>query len=91
MDLIVPKTIEGHEKMPVIVWVCGGAFRVVDRSVWIPELLHFAMAGYVVASLDYGNSYCSRFLFLVFIRHKYIANQTLMCLVGRYSGKKPRE
>lgn len=53
MDLIVPKTMEGHERMPVIVWVCGGAFRVVDRSVWVPELLHFARAGYVVASVDY--------------------------------------
>ena len=53
MDLIVPKNMEGHEKMPAIVWVCGGAFRVVDRSVWIPELLYFARAGYVVASVDY--------------------------------------
>lgn len=53
MDLIVPKTMAGHERMPAIVWICGGAFRVVDRSVWIPELLHFARAGYVVASVDY--------------------------------------
>ena len=53
MDLIVPKNMEGHEKMPAIVWVCGGAFRVADRSVWIPELVHFARAGYVAASSDY--------------------------------------
>ena len=45
--------MEGHERMPAIVWMCGGAFRVVDRSVWIPELLHFARGGYVVASVEY--------------------------------------
>lgn len=63
MDMIVPKAREGHQKLPAIVWVCGGAFRVVDRSVWVPELLHFARAGYVVASVDYRT--CSEAVFPV--------------------------
>ncbi len=56
MDLIVPKTMEGHEKMPAVVWVCGGAYMVMDRSVWLPEMMSFARAGFVVASVDYRTS-----------------------------------
>ena len=53
MDLLVPKAVEGHKPCPCIVWICGGAFMAVDRSVWMPELLRFARAGYVVASVEY--------------------------------------
>lgn len=53
MDLIVPKERVGHAPLPCFVWVCGGAFMVMDRSVWLPELMPFACAGYVVASVDY--------------------------------------
>ena len=56
MDLIVPKVREGHKSCPCIVWICGGAFMVVDRSVWMPEMLHFARNGYVVASIEYRTS-----------------------------------
>lgn len=53
MDLIVPKNRESHKPLPAIVWFCGGAFRVMDRSVWMPELMYFAEAGFVVASVEY--------------------------------------
>ena len=53
MDLIVPKNRAGHAPCPCIVWFCGGAFRVMDRAVWMPELLYFAEAGFVVASVEY--------------------------------------
>ncbi len=56
MDLIVPKTLAGHQRMPAIVWVCGGAYLVMDRSVWMPQMMRFARAGYVVASVDYRTS-----------------------------------
>ncbi|MCI8556901.1 MAG: alpha/beta hydrolase [Lachnospiraceae bacterium] len=56
MDLIIPKHREGHAPCPAIVWVCGGAYRVVDRSVWVPEMLYFAQRGYVFASIEYRTS-----------------------------------
>lgn len=56
MDLIVPKTREGHAPCPAIIWICGGAFMVMDRSVWMPQMLGFARAGYVVASIEYRTS-----------------------------------
>lgn len=56
MDLIVPKAVQGHKPCPCIIWVCGGAYMVVDRSVWMPELMRFAEAGYVVASIEYRTS-----------------------------------
>lgn len=56
MDIIAPKVREGHEKCPLILWICGGAFRVVDRSVWIPEMMYFARKGYIVASIEYRTS-----------------------------------
>lgn len=53
MDLIVPKNRVGHAPCPCIVWFCGGAFRVMDRAVWMPELMRFAEAGFVAASVEY--------------------------------------
>ena len=53
MDLIVPKARRGHAPCPAVIWICGGAYRVVNRSVWLPEMLRFARAGYVVASIEY--------------------------------------
>lgn len=53
MDLIIPKNRDGHAPCPALVWFCGGAFRVMDRSVWMPELMRFAEAGFVVASVEY--------------------------------------
>lgn len=56
MDVIMPKAWEGHAPCPCVVWICGGAYMMVDRSVWIPELMQIARAGYVVASIEYRTS-----------------------------------
>ncbi len=56
MDLIVPKTLDDHAPCPCVIWICGGAFMTVDRSVWMPELMPFAKAGFVVASVEYRTS-----------------------------------
>ena len=56
MDVIAPKNRMNHPACPVVVWICGGAYRVVNRSVWLPEMLRFARAGYVVASIEYRTS-----------------------------------
>lgn len=53
MDIIVPKSRENHVPCPAIVWFCGGAFRVMDASVWMAEMIHYAEAGFVVASVEY--------------------------------------
>ena len=56
MDLIVPKNRTAHPACPTIVWICGGAYRVVNRTVWLPEMMRFARAGYVVAGIEYRTS-----------------------------------
>lgn len=56
LSLYVPKHREGHKAMPLLIWVCGGAFQVVDKDVWMPQLLPFAEHGYVVASVEYRTS-----------------------------------
>ena len=56
LSMYVPKHREGHRKMPLLVWLCGGAFQVVDKDVWMPQLLPFAEQGYIVASVEYRTS-----------------------------------
>ena len=56
MDLIIPKNRENHPLCPAVVWICGGAFLVMDRSVWMPEMMFYAEKGYVVACVDYRTS-----------------------------------
>ena len=56
MNLIIPKIRQGHPKQPCILWICGGAFSVVSRDAWIPELMTYARAGYTVASIEYRTS-----------------------------------
>ena len=56
MDIVLPKHAEGHAPMPAILWLCGGAFCVVDRSVWMPQMMDLARRGYVVASVNYRTS-----------------------------------
>lgn len=53
MDLIVPKRRAAGKPRPLLIWLCGGAFSVMDKSVWIPELTEYARRGYIVASLEY--------------------------------------
>lgn len=56
MSIIAPKERENHPACPLIIWVCGGAFRVVDRAVWLPEMMYFAERGYIVAGIEYRTS-----------------------------------
>lgn len=56
MDLILPKQRQGHKPCPAVVWVCGGAYMVMDRSIWLPQFWKLAQAGYVVAAIDYRTS-----------------------------------
>ena len=56
MDIIAPKCCEGHRRLPAIVWICGGAFHTMDKSVWIPQMVHLAEKGYVVCSVEYRTS-----------------------------------
>lgn len=56
MDIVIPKHRDGHAPMPAILWLCGGAFCVVDKSIWIPQMIDLARRGYVVASAQYRTS-----------------------------------
>jgi acetyl esterase/lipase len=58
LNLMRPR---GGKNLPLIVWLCGGAFTEVDRGVWIPDLAWFAKRGYAVAGVDYSTAYRSRF------------------------------
>jgi acetyl esterase/lipase len=44
-----------------MVWLCGGGFTEVDRTVWLPELVWFAKQGYAIASVDYSTTYRTHF------------------------------
>lgn len=56
MNLIIPKHRENHKKQPLIIWICGGAYSVVSNTAWMPELMYFARAGFVIASVEYRTS-----------------------------------
>ncbi len=56
MDVIMPKAWKGHKALPCLVWICGGGFLDVDASVWVPEMVRIAEAGFVVASVEYRTS-----------------------------------
>ena len=48
-------------KRPVIIWLCGGAWVDVNKDVWMPEMVTFAKAGFVVASVEYRLSHEGKF------------------------------
>lgn len=51
MDIIYP---EDSEKVyPCIVWICGGAWRMMDRSAHLAYLTELARSGFVVVSVEY--------------------------------------
>ena len=56
MDIIAPKVRTPEKKYPLLLWFCGGAFRVVNKSVWLPEMTYFAEQGFIVASAEYRTS-----------------------------------
>ena len=53
LSLLLPKHKEGHVKMPLLLWLCGGNFAQVDHNIWLPQMMPYARAGYVVASAEY--------------------------------------
>ncbi len=64
LSLMAPRTHYAYdviEKLPCIVWLCGGGFTNVDRNVWTPELAYFAKNGYAVASVEYSTTPRTRF------------------------------
>ncbi len=46
---------------PCLVFLAGGSFREVDCNVWMPELLYYVRHGFVVASVEYGTTFKTRF------------------------------
>ena len=56
MSIICPKVVENHEKLPVIVWLCGGAYLDMDENVWLPQMVRLAQRGFVIASPQYRTS-----------------------------------
>lgn len=51
MDIIYPE--DKTRKYPCIVWICGGAWMVMDRSAHLAYLSQLARSGFVVASVEY--------------------------------------
>ena len=56
MHLIIPKHRENHSLQPCLLFICGGAYSVVNGGIWLPEMLYFARHGYTVATIDYRTS-----------------------------------
>lgn len=54
MDIIYPE--DKARTYPCIVWICGGAWRLMDRSVHLAYLSEVARSGFVVASVEYRTS-----------------------------------
>ncbi len=54
MDIIYPEDTE--KKYPCVVWICGGAWRLMDRSAHLAYLSALARSGFVVASVEYRTS-----------------------------------
>ena len=53
LSLILPKARPYASPRPLLVWLCGGGFSIMDKDVWIPQLTYFAQKGYTVASIEY--------------------------------------
>ncbi len=46
---------------PCLVFLAGGSFREVACDVWLPELLYYVRHGFVVASVEYGTTFKTKF------------------------------
>lgn len=53
MSILMPKHREDRKHLPLLIWLCGGAFQVMDPNVWIPQWTEFARRGCVVAGVEY--------------------------------------
>lgn len=54
MDIIYPE--DKSKKYPCILWICGGAWLIMDKGAHIPYLSNLAQKGFVVASVQYRTS-----------------------------------
>ncbi len=54
MDIIYPEDKE--KKYPCVIWICGGAWLMMDRSAHMAYLTELARSGFVVASVEYRTS-----------------------------------
>lgn len=54
LDLIYPE--DKSKKYPCIVWICGGAWILMDKSAHLAYLADLARNGFVVASVEYRTS-----------------------------------
>lgn len=52
---------DNHEKLPLIIWLCGGAFSEMKRNIWAPEMVYYAKHGYAVALVEYTVNQRMRF------------------------------
>lgn len=52
-SIVIPKARETEKRYPLLIWICGGAFKVMDKDVWWPQWMEFARRGVIVASIEY--------------------------------------
>ena len=55
LDIIYPETKDG-KTYPCILWICGGAWLMMDKSAHNLYLSRLASDGFVVASVEYRTS-----------------------------------
>jgi acetyl esterase/lipase len=60
LSLLTPMA-RSARPLPVLIWICGGAWIDMDKDVWLPELTAFAEQGYAVASVEYRLSSTAKF------------------------------
>ncbi len=53
LSLLLPKDRPNAQPRPLLVWLCGGGFKVMQKDIWIPQMVSFAKRGYIVASVEY--------------------------------------
>ena len=54
LSVMRPLGVEGP--LPCLVWYCGGGWMDCDANIFLPNLVDFVRAGYVVASAEYRDS-----------------------------------
>ena len=61
MSVLMPKHWQEHKPQPLVLWLCGGGFQVMDENIWIPQMIDFARAGFTVASVEYRTAHTAPF------------------------------
>lgn len=56
LRLSVMRPLGAPEPLPCLLWFCGGGWMDCDPDVFLPDLVDFVRAGYVVASAEYRDS-----------------------------------